>query len=302
MRRLHACRAAFLTVAVATLTLLGAGSAPAATDVVETPGSATAPIEILGNPLPSAAADTTPRVIDEGIAFRNLAAAPATSIDFTWDFIDANGAVVGEERTSARGRFGHDVPVEQDAAVRFPGYASGESLYVADEDTNAFDPVDHLAVAIDNATFADGSAWHGKTRSSNALPPQLVHDPSTTAAHVRITRIQSSRANSLYDRVDTLLSFANDGPKRIDAIEFTYAFYDLDGDVLFQQPVVVRGAYGHGAVSTLNPSTRVRCKGVVTDGGSVWVGWGSRAQYVAKIVIGVDAIGYSDGTIWSAHT
>jgi hypothetical protein len=38
------------------------------------------------------------------------------------------------------------------------------------------------------------------------------------------------------------------------------------------------------------------------DGGSVWMGWGSRAEYVARIVVGVDAILYSDGTTWNAKS
>jgi len=302
MLRLYAFRAIALTAIVAALAIITAASAPAATNMAGDPASATAPIEILGNLLPSSAAAGSPGTIDEGVSFENRAAAPATSIDFTWLFVDANGAVIGEEQTSTRGRFAPNVPVERNgtADAHFTGYASGESLYIGDEDTNLYEPVDHVVVMIDNATFSDGTTWHARTRQSNALPPRMTYDTSASAAHIRITRIRPARANSQYDRVDTLLSFANDSAKRIAAIEFTYAFYNLDGNVIFQQSAVVRGAYAHGAISTLNPSTRIRSRGVVMDRGSVWMGWGSRAEYVAKIVAGVDAIRYSDGTTWNA--
>jgi hypothetical protein len=304
MLRPYPCRAIALSVTVAALAIITAASAPAATDITGDSASATAPIEILGNSLPSSAASGAPGAIDEGVSFKNLASSPATSIDFTWFFVDANGAVIGEEQTSTRGRFAPNVPVERGttADAHLTGYASGESLYIGDEDTNLYEPVEHVVVMIDNATFADGSAWHARTRQSNALPPQMSSDPSATAAHIRITRIHPARANSQYDRVDTLLSFANDSTKRIAAIEFTYDFYNLDGNMIFQQSAVVRGAYAHGAVSTLNPSTRIRSRGVVMDGGSVWMGWGSSAEYVAKIVVGVGAIRYSDGTMWSAKS
>jgi hypothetical protein len=304
MLRLYVCRAFALTITVVGLAVITSTSAPAATDIAGDAASATAPIEIIGNPLPSSFAAGGPGTIDEAAWFENTAATAATSIDFTWLFVDANGAVIGEEQTSTRGRFAPNVPVERSETsdAHFSGYALGESLFIADEDTNLYDPVDHVIVMIDNATFADGSAWHARTRQSNALPPQLTYDPSVAAAHLRITRIQSTRANSQYDRVDTRLSFTNDSAKRIDAVEFTYTFYNLDGDVIFQQPAVVRGAYAHGAVSTLNPSTLIRVRGVVMDGGSIWVGWGSRPQYVAKIVVGVDAIQYSNGTMWSAKS
>ena len=304
MLRLHPRRALALTVALAGLAVITATAAPAATDVSGDPASATAPIEILGNPLPSAAAGDTPRTISEEVSFKNNAAVAATSIDFTWLFLDANGAVIGEQKTATHGRFAPNASIERNAAsaAHVPGYASGEALFVGDEDTNVYEPVGHVAVMIDNATFADGSAWHSKTRQSNAPATQMEHDPSATAAHIRITRIRPMRANSLYDRVDTLLSFANDSSKRIDAIEFTYTFYDVDGNVIFQQPAIVRGAYPHGAVSTLNAATRVRMKGVVMNGGSVWMGWGDSAEYVAKIVAGVNAIRYSDGSNWNANS
>jgi hypothetical protein len=35
------------------------------------------------------------------------------------------------------------------------------------------------------------------------------------------------------------------------------------------------------------------------NGGSVWLGWGD-AQYVARITVGVDAIRFADGTIWTS--
>jgi hypothetical protein len=302
MLRLSAYRAIAVTAAVVVLAVITASSAPAATDIVGVPDPAAGPIEILGNPLPASGASDSPGRIDEAVAFENTAAAPATSIDFTWLFVDANGAVVGEEQTSTRGRFAPNVPVESSAAAdaHLTGYSTGDSLYIDDEDTNLYDPVDHVIVVIDNATFADGSAWHGDARRSNALPPQLQYEPSVTAAHLRITRIRTARADRQYDSIDTLLSFANDSTKRIDAIEFTYTFYDPDGSMLLAQPVLVRGAYPHG-VSTLNPATRVRVRGVVMDGGSVWMGWGSHPQYVAKIVVGVDAIRYSDGTVWNSN-
>ncbi len=304
MLRLSACRAIACCLVAATFALAGATPAPAATVIAGDAASARAPIEILGNSSPSSAASGAPGTIAEAVWFENIAATPATSIDFTWLFVDANGAVIGEEQTSTRGRFQPYVPVERNATsdAHFSGYASGESLYIGDEDTNLYDPVDHVVVMIDNATFADGSTWHARSRQSNALPPQGESDPSVSAAHLRITRIASTRAASLYDRFDTRFSFANDSSKRIDAIEFTYTFYDIDGDIILQQPAVVRGAYPRGAVSTLNPATRIRVRGVVMDGGSVWMGWGSRPQYVAKIVIGVDAIRYSDGTIWNVKT
>jgi hypothetical protein len=303
MLRLCTRRVIAFTVAVAALAVLTCTRAPAATDITGDPASASAPIEILGNPLASSTAPQTPGMVDEAVWFKDIAATPATSVDFTWLFVDGNGAVIGEEQTSTHGRFAPNVPVERSAPAdaHVTGYASGESLYVGDEDTNLFDPVDHVVIMVDNATFADGSAWHADARRSNALPPRLSYDPSASAAHVRITRIASARANDQYDRVETRLSFANEGTKRIDAIQFTYTFYGLDGSVLYQQPALVRGANAHGAVSTLNPSTRVIVRGVVMNGGSVWLGWGSRPQYVANIVVGVDAIRYSDGTIWTKN-
>jgi hypothetical protein len=289
-------------VAIAALTAFTATSAPAATDLAEDAASATSPIEVLGDPVPSANA-SAPTTINEDVAFENRAAVTATSVDFTWDFIDANGAVIAEEQTSTRGRFRPHVPERNTAAAaHLTGYTSGESLYIGDAETNAYVPVDHVAVMIDNATFADGSVWHAGTRESNALPPQLLSDSSARSAHIRITRIRSERASSRYNGVDTVLSFANDGNKRIDAIKFTYSFYDLNGNLIFLQPAVVRGAYAHGAVSTLNAASRVRMKGVVLRRGSVWLGWGDRADYVAKIVVGVGAIQYSDGTIWTANS
>lgn len=303
MLRSFAGRVIAFTVTVAAFAMITAACAPAATDLTGDPASASAPIQILANPLPSSAAADTPGMVDEAVWFKDIAATPATSVDFTWLFVDANGAVIGEEQTSTHGRFAPNVPVERSASAdaHLTGFASGESLYIGDDETNLYDPVDHVIVMVDNASFADGSTWHAKVRQSNALPPRLSSDPSVTAAHLRITRIESARANSQYDRVETRLSFANDSAKRIDAIEFTYTFYDLDGNVLFQQPAIVRGAYAHGAVSTLNPSTAVFVRGVVMNGGSVWMGWGSRPQYVARIVVGVDAIRYSDGTIWSKN-
>lgn len=284
--------------------MITAGPLCAATDESGDPASATAPIEVLGDPLPSNAADRGPRTVTEAVAFKNNAAVAATSIDFTWLFLDANGAIIGEQRTEARGRFAPNASIRGNAAAaaHVPGYASGAALFVGDEDTNIYEPVGHVAVMIDNAAFSDGSAWHSKTRQSNAPPTRMEHDASATAARIRITRIKPARANSLYDRVDTLISFANDSTKRIDAIEFEYAFYDTDGNVIFQQPAVVRGAYAHGAISTLNPATRVRMKGVVMSGGSVWMGWGDSAAYVAKIVVGVNRIRYSDGSTWTAST
>jgi hypothetical protein len=240
-------------------------------------------------------------MVDEAVWFKDLAATPATSVDFTWLFVDANGAVIGEEQTSTRGRFAPNVVVERSASAdaHLLGYATGDSLYIGDDETNLYDPVDHVIVMVDNATFADGSAWHASVRQTNAAPPRLLVDPSVSASHLRITRIASARANSQYDRVETRLSFANDSEKRIDAIEFTYTFYDVDGNVIFQQPTIVRGAYAHGAVSTLNPSTGVSVRGVMMNGGSIWMGWGSHPQYVARIVVGVDAIRYTDGTLWN---
>ncbi len=276
--------------------------APAATDEIASAATGVAPIEILGNPSPPNGGDSAPRTMDAGVAFENHAATPATSIDFTYLFIDANGAAVGEEHTSTRGRFAPRVPIAGDrsATAHFPGYASGSVLYVGDQDTNLYEPIEHILVSVDNATFADGSKWQGKTRESSALPPQTTHDPSTDAAHIRILRIVSRRADSLYDRVDTALSFANDNEKRIDAIQFAYTFYDRDGNVIQHQTALARGAYPRGAISTLNPSTRITYRGVVIDGGSVWLGWGDAAQYVARITAGVDAIRFADGTVWTA--
>jgi hypothetical protein len=301
MLRLSARRVIAVTVAVAALALISATSARAGTDITGDPASASAPIEILGSPLPASGAAGAPGAIAEAVWFKDLAATSATSVDFTWLFVDANGAVIGEEQTSARGRFAPNVPVEHSvtADAHLTGYATGDALFIGDDQTNLYDPVDHVLVMVDNATFADGSAWHADARRSNASPPVLSADPSVNAAHLRITRVASARANSEYDRVETRLSFANDSEKRIDAVLFTYTFYDVDGNVLFQQPALVRGAYAHGAVSTLNPSTGVSIRGVVMNGGSVWMGWGSRPQYVARIVVGVDAIRYSDGTLWT---
>jgi hypothetical protein len=289
-------------VAIAAFTVFTTTSAPAATDLAEDAGSATSPIEVLGTPVPSASS-AAPTTISEDVAFENRAAVSATAIDFTWFFVDANGAVIAEEQTSTHGRFKPNVP-ERDAAAaaHLTGYTSGESLYIGDAETNEYVPVDHVSVMIDNATFADGSTWHSGTRESNALPPQLLSDASARAAHIRITRIQTERASSRYDGVETRLSFANDNHKHINAIQFMYSFYDLNGNLIFLQPAVVRGAYAHGAISTLNPSSGVFVKGVVLNRGSVWLGWGDRAEYVAKIVVGVGAIQYSDGTTWSANT
>ena len=303
MPSLYTRRAVAVTIAAIAIAAMTVASAPAATDIAADPASAAAPIEILSNQLPASATSAAPGPLDENVAFRDLAGTPATSVDFTWLFIDANGAVVGEQRTSTRGSFAPNVAERSaGAAAHFSGYASGTSLYVADEDTNLYDPIDHVMVSVDNATFADGSSWHGTSRLADALPPAMTYDPSAAAAHIRITRIAPVRAKSLYDRVDTLLSFANDNAKRIDTIEFTYSFRDLDGNEIDRRPVVVRGAYAHGSISTLNPATRVRFKGVVMKRGSVWMGWGSKAQYVAKISVGVDAIRYADGTTWSANT
>jgi|GEM_PF-4638221 hypothetical protein len=276
--------------------------APAGTDITSSPASGSAPIEVLGDVTPATGADTAPQTMDAGVAFENHAATPATSIDFTYLFVDANGAAIAEEHTSTRGRFAPQVPIERDpaASAHFPGYASGSVLYVGDQDTNLYEPIEHIVVSVDDATFADGSKWEGKTRDSSAQPPQVAHDPSTDAAHIRILRIVSQRANSLYDRVDTALSFANDNERRIDAIQFGYTFYDRDGNVIQHQTAIVRGAYSHGAISTLNPATRITFRGVVMNGGSVWLGWGDAAQYVARIIASVDDIRFADGTIWTS--
>jgi len=69
--------------------------------------------------------------------------------------------------------------------------------------------------------------------------------------------------------------------------------------VIQHQTALVRGAYPHGAIATLNPATRITYRGVVMNGGSVWLGWGD-AQYVARITVGVDAIRFADGTIWTS--
>jgi hypothetical protein len=290
-------------VAFAALTAFTTTSAPAATDLTGDLASATSPIEVIGSPVPSASANSSePTAISEDVAFEDRASVAATAVDFTWFFVDANGAVIAEEQTSTRGRFTPNVPERNAAAAaHLTGYTSGESLYIGDEGTNDYVPVDHVAVMVDNATFAS-SAWHAGTRESNALPPQLLSDSSARSAHIRITRIRVDRASNRYDRVDTLLSFANDNQKRINAIQFTYSFYDLNGNLIFLQPAVVRAAYAHGAISTLNSSSRVRSKGVVMNRGSVWMGWGDRAEYVSKIVVGVGAIQYSDGTTRSANT
>lgn len=295
-------RVAVLLLWLAASVAFTTGPAPAGTDVTSSAASGAAPIEILGDVTPATGADTGPRTIDAGVSFENHAATPATSIDFTYLFLDANGAAVGEEHTSARGRFAPQVPIERDAAAgaHFPGYSSGSVLYVGDQDTNIYEPIEHIVVSVDDATFADGSKWEGKTRDTSALPPQTTHDQSTDAAHIRILRIVSQRANSLYDRVNTALSFANDNEKGIDAIQFGYTFYDRDGNVIQHQTAIVRGAYPHGAISTLNPATRITFRGVVMNGGSVWLGWGDAAQYVARITASVDDIRFTDGTIWTA--
>jgi hypothetical protein len=295
-------RAFALLIGLAASAAFTSAPAPGGTDVTSSRASGTAPIEILGNPSPPNGADSAPRTMDAGVAFENHATTPATSIDFTYLFIDANGAAVGEEHTSTRGRFAPQVAIEGDraASAHFPGYASGSVLYVGDQDTNIYEPIEHIVVSVDDATFADGSKWQGKTRDSSASPPQTTHDPSADAAHIRILRITSQRANSLYDRVDTALSFANDNEKRIDAIQFAYTFYDRDGNVIQHQTALARGAYPHGAISTLNPSTRITFRGVVMDGGSVWLGWGDSAQYVARITASVDAMRFADGTIWTS--
>ena len=283
-------RVSALLVGLALSAAITTAPAPAGTDETSSAADGASPIEILSG---TAAA---------GMAFENHAATAATSIDFTYLFVDANGAAIGEEHTSTRGRFAPQVAIEGNraASARFPNYASGSVLYVGDQDTNAYEPIEHIIVSVDDATFADGSKWQGKTRESSALPPQTTHDPSTDAAHIRILRIASQRADSLYDRVDTSLSFANDNEKRIDAIQFAYTFYDRDGDVIQHQTALVRGAYPHGAISTLNPSTRITFRGVVMNGGSVWLGWGDAAQYVARITASVDAIRFADGTIWTS--
>jgi hypothetical protein len=295
-------RAFALLVGLAASAAFTCAPAPAGTDVTSSGASGAAPIQILGNPSPPNGADSAPRTMDAGVSFENHATSPATSIDFTYLFIDANGAAVGEEHTSTRGRFAPQIAIESSraASAHFPGYASGSVLYVGDQDTNIYEPIEHIIVSVDDATFADGSKWQGKTRDSSASPPQTTHDPSTDAGHIRILRIASRRANSVYDRVDTSLSFANDNEKRIDAIQFAYTFYDRDGNVIQHQTALARGAYPHGAISTLNPSTRITFRGVVVNGGSVWLGWGDSAQYVARITAGVDAIRFADGTIWTA--
>jgi hypothetical protein len=301
MPHLRLRRAFALLVGLVASAAFTSAPAPAGTDVTSSPASGNAPIEILGNPSPPNG-DSAPRTMDAGVAFENRAATPATSIDFTYLFVDANGAAVGEEHTSTRGRFAPQIPIERDrsASAHFPGYATGSVLYVGDQDTSIYEPIEHIIVSVDDATFADGSKWQGKTRESSALPPQTTHDPSTDAAHIRILSIASQRAVSLYDRVDTALSFANDNEKRIDAIQFVYTFYDRDGNVIQRQTALARGAYPHGAISTLNPSTRITFRGVVMNGGSVWLGWGDSAQYVARITAGVDAIRFADGTIWTS--
>ncbi len=283
-------RLAALLVALAACAALTTAPAPAGTDETSGPASGASPIEILSS------------TADAGLTFENHAAAAATSIEFTYLLIDGNGAAIGEEHTSTRGRFAPQVAIVHDraASAHFPSYASGSVLYAGDQDTNLYEPIAHILVSVDDATFADGSKWQGKTRETSALPPQTTHDPSTDAAHIRILRIVSQRANSLYDRVDTALSFANDNEKRIDAIQFAYTFYDRDGNPIQHQTALVRGAYPHGAISTLNTSTRITFRGVVMNGGSVWLGWGDAAQYVARITAGVDAIRFADGTIWTA--
>jgi len=300
---LHLRRAIAAVVACAALAAFTTLPVTAETDVSLDPASATSPILVRGDALPGDG-NATPHTMDAGMSFENRAGAAATSVDFTWLFIDANGDAIGEEHTSTRGHFAPYVPVARNAAeqVRFPGYASGDSLYIDDADTNIFEPVEQILIAVDNATFADGSEWHGKTRQTSAPPTQVMYDPSAQAAHIRIVRIQSTKADSLYDRFDTLLTFTNDNTKRIDAIQFEYRFYDYDGDVIEQQTAVVRGVYPHGAISTLNPQTRVTNRGVVVNGSSVWLGWGSDAQYVAKIAAGVTAIRYTDGTTWRSST
>lgn len=288
--RSHRLRRAVASAVIVMLLTLGTASrAPAATDLTQASESGSGPIQIL-SPSPFTS-----------VRFEDLDAAAATSVDFTWLFVDANGAVIAEAETSAHGRFAPNVPAEGSApaAERTSGYASGNSLYLGDEVSHIYVPIQHVIVAVDNATFSDGTAWHADTRQSNAAPPLLAADESVGDAHLRITRIQSERSADRYDAVDARFSFANEGKKHIDAVQFTYTFYGLDGSVLYTQPALVRGAYAHGAVSTLNPSTRVSVRGVVMNGGSVWLGWGSRAQYVASIVVGVDAIRYSDGTIWT---
>jgi hypothetical protein len=303
MLRLWVRRALAFTVTAAALAAITTAPAKAGTDITGDPMSGSGPIEILASPLAAAAAGTSPGTVAEPVRFEDLATSAATSVDFTWLFVDANGHVIGEAQSSARGRFAPNVPVEGSApaAAHVTGYASGAALFIADEQTHLYDPVAHVIVMVDNAAFADGSAWHADYLQSNALPPEFAYDASVAAAHLRITRIQTSRDPDQYDRIAARLSFANEGTKRIDAVEFTYTFYGLDGSVLFAQPALVRGAYAHGAVSTLNPSTRVSVKGVVMNGGSLWLGWGSHPQYVASIVVGVDAIRYSDGTIWTKN-
>lgn len=282
-RRLTTTFAAIVAFAVIT-----AAPAPAGTAVTLDPASGASPIEVRGDALPTGNS--------AGVSFVNLAAAAATSVDFTWVFLDANGSTVAEEHTSASGRFRQSRPAS--TQVRFAGFSSGQAVYIADPDTNIYVPIERISVVVDGATFADGAVWQGKARQAYAPPPEGFSDASAAAAGIRVLAIRSTRADDRYDRVDTRLSFASDNRKRIDAIQFAYTFYDQYGDVIFTGTSVVRGVYPRGAISTLNPMTRVTYKGVVMKRGSLWVGWGSDPAYVAKIGVGVNAVLYSDGTTW----
>jgi hypothetical protein len=210
-------------------------------------------------------------------------------------FTDANGGIVAEEHTAARGRFRPAQPAA--ARVNFRGYTSGSEVFMADPETNAYVPIQQISVVVDGATFTDGSVWQGKARQPFALPPEGFADATAQAAGIRVLRIQSKVDAEPYDRVDTRLSFANDNAKRIDAIQFAYTFYDQYGDVIFRNTTLVRGVYPRGAISTLNPMTSVTYKGVVMNRGSLWLGWGPNPAYVAHIGIGVDAVRYSDGSV-----
>ena len=291
-RRLSAALSAFVTfIAFST------AAAPAGTDVTLDGVSAASPIEIRGDALP-VGNGAGARTVDAGVSFENHAAASATSVDFTWVFLDANGATVGEEHTAMRGQFRPSQSAS--AQVQFPGYTTGSVVYVADSDTNTYVPLEHISVVVDDATFADGSVWEGKARQTFAPPPEGFSDASAAAVHIRVLRIATTRDETPYDRVDTRLSFASDNKKRIDAIQFAYTFYDQYGNVIFQGTSIARGVYPRGAISTLNPMTQVTYSGVVMNRGSVWLGWGPDPEFVAKIGVGVNAVLYSDGSTWLA--
>lgn len=273
------------------------GPASAGTAVTLDASSGTSPIVVRGDAAP-VSGGSAPGSAAAGVAFENDADSAATSVDFTWVFVDGNGSIVAEERTTERGRF--QPARSASARVRFAGYTTGSVAFVADPQTNAYVPVQRIGVVVDDATFADGSSWQGRARETFAPPPEGFADATVAAVKLRVLRIASTRAAGPYDRVDTRLSFANDSAKRIDAIEFAYTFYDLYGDALMENTAVVRGVYPRGAISTLNPMTRVEYPGVVLSRGSIWLGWGAEAEYVARIGIAVKAVRYSDGTTWFA--